>query len=100
MSASKQSRPGLDALPFATKKQPLGPFSVTNTATPLDELPTHVPEPEAAETAKGKADNRVTIILRVEPEDRRQLKIISARDGRTIQDMLHEAVRDIIRRST
>ncbi len=84
----KPPRPGLDALPFATKKPAAAP----------------VPEPievvtSTPETVKGKADDRVTIILRVSAEDRRALKMLFARDGVTVQDMLSEAVQDIIRRS-
>lgn len=90
---SKPPRPGLDALPFATKK-PLGPFAVTNTSTPIEDLPTNVPAPPAA-----KKDDRVTIILRVSAEDRKALKGISVEQETTIQDMLHAAVQDIIRRS-
>ncbi len=92
---SKAPRPGLDALPFATKK-PLSPFAVTNTSTPLEDLPTRVPDPPAPPKSK---DDRVTIILRVSAEDRKALKGISVEQDTTIQDMLHAAVQDIIRRS-
>jgi len=79
-------RRGLDALPFATKPG----ASVSSEVVEL---------PAASAEAKGKSDERKTIILRVSAEDRRELKMISVRDGRTIQDMLHDAVQDIIRRS-
>ncbi len=41
----------------------------------------------------------MTIILRVSAEDRKALKGISVEQDTTIQDMLHAAVQDIIRRS-
>lgn len=82
---SKPPRPGLDALPFATKK------------------PATLASPEPVETeptpTSVKKDDRVTIILRVSAEDRKALKGISVDQETTIQDMLHAAVQDIIRRS-
>ena len=83
---SKPPRPGLDALPFATKKL----------ATPAGPEPTEV---EPAPTPTKTKDDRVTIILRVSAEDRKALKGISVEQETTIQDMLHAAVQDIIRRS-
>ena len=91
---SKPPRPGLDALPFATKKPAPGPLSTTS--APVEDLPTRGPEPSSPAKAK---DDRVTIILRVSAEDRKALKGISVERDTTIQDMLHAAVQDIIRRS-
>lgn len=82
---SKPPRPGLDALPFATKKP-----AMPSVPEPAETAP--------ASPAKSK-DDRVTIILRVSAEDRKALKGISVEQDTTIQDMLHAAVQDIIRRS-
>ena len=83
---SKPPRPGLDALPFATKR-PTAPA----TPDPMEAAP--------STSAPTKKDDRVTIILRVSAEDRKALKGISVEQDTTIQDMLHAAVQDIIRRS-
>ena len=83
---SKPPRPGLDALPFATKRP----------ATLASPEPAEV---EPAPTPTKTKDDRVTIILRVSAEDRKALKGISVEQEPTIQDMLHAAVQDIIRRS-
>ena len=87
---SKPPRPGLDALPFAMKKA----------AVPASPEPVEAAPAASAVLAPPKAkDDRVTIILRVSAEDRKALKGISVEQDTTIQDMLHAAVRDIIRRS-
>lgn len=78
-------RPSFSDLPLASKPIPTTPSVVA------------VPEP-SPDAAKAK-DERVTIILRVSAEDRRALKMIAARENRTIQDMMHDAMEDIIRRS-
>ena len=81
---SKPPRPGLDALPFAVKtpQQP---------ATEVEQTP-----PKAETRAK---DDRVTLIIRVPAADRRELKMIAADRETTIQDMMVDAIQDIIRRS-
>ena len=84
---SKPPRPGLDALPFASKK-----------TTPAPAPEPVEPAAPAGDSARAK-DDRVTIILRVSAEDRKALKGISVERDTTIQQMLHEAVQDIIRRS-
>lgn len=86
MSPSKRARPGLDALPFATK------------GAPPAAAPASVAPSETVEVPKAK-DDRVTIIIRLSEDDRATLKGIAAKDRTTIQDMLHDAVQDIIRRS-
>lgn len=82
---TKPVRPGLDALPFATKKTAPADAPVTAAAP--------------AEVAKGKTDDRVTIIIRVPDADRVALKVIAAEQRTTIQDMMASAIADIIRRS-
>lgn len=84
MSVSK--RPPMDGLPFATKGAP--PAAAPASAAPA----------ETGETAKAK-DDRVTIIIRLSEDDRATLKGIAAKDRTTIQDLMHAAVQDIIRRS-
>lgn len=82
---SKPPRPGLDALPFAVKTPQLQP------ATEVEQTP-----PKAETKAK---DDRVTLIIRVPAADRRELKMIAADRETTIQDMMADAIQDIIRRS-
>ncbi len=78
-------RPSFTDLPLAAKPAPAMP------------VPVAVPEAQA-EVLRSK-DDRVTIIIRVSAEDRKALKGISVERDTTIQDMMAEAVKDIIRRS-
>ena len=78
-------RPSFTDLPLAAKPAQAAP------------PPPPAPAP-TTEIAKTK-DDRVTIIIRVSAEDRKALKGISVERDTTIQDLMAEAVKDIIRRS-
>ena len=81
---SKPPRPALDVLPFAQKPK-------SAEAAPS-------PPPSDGPSARPK-DDRVTLIIRVPAADRRALKMIAADQSTTIQDMMVDAIQDIIRRS-
>ena len=103
-------RPGLGSLPFATKpgtkppedaaSEPVSVAVVTYVGDEVDESgPAKSSGRRRGPKPKGKVDDRVTIILRVSAEERKQLKAISVERDTTIQDMLHKSVTDTIRRN-
>lgn len=94
---SKPPRPTLDSLTsrFARKDAPAGgapspaPEAAASSSPPA-------PEPEAA--AKGKADERVQILTRIDKPTRTRLRMIALEQDRTVQDITEEAIRDFVAR--
>lgn len=86
---SKAQRPGLDALPFATKP----------VAAPIAPAPAGTEAEAETEEPSRSMEERVPLIIRIWPEDRKALRGIAVEQDTTVQDLVSDAVQDIIRRS-
>ena len=87
---TKAARPSLTSLADRIAKKP-GPVSA-----PITDTPAAVAEPGKP---KGEAkDTRVQVMARMTPAERKGLRRIALEQDTTVQALIEEAIRDLIRR--
>lgn len=89
---TKAPRPSLTSLADRMAKKP-GPSA----APEPDVAPTLVDQPAARVKAETK-DSRVQVMARMTPGERKALRRIALEQDTTVQALIEEAIRDLIRR--
>ena len=88
------SRPPLSSLPFT--KKTLAPAAAES---PLPEpIETAAPAERPAPRARQKPDEKVVLMVRVSRADRKKIRQIAIASDTTVQALVEEAVKDIVRR--
>lgn len=91
---SKPPRPSLDSLSDRFARKPAAPPSPAEPDTASASA--SVEAPPAA--PKGKKDDRVQILTRIDAPTRKRLRLIALEQDRTVQEICEEAIRDFVAR--
>lgn len=90
-------RPTLDSMPLSDRMAKKKPAAAA-LAAPVADAPAEERPIEAASRAAVTKDERVQILVRIDPAIRKKLKMIAVEQERTIQEICEEAIRDIVDR--
>lgn len=94
---TKAPRPSLTSLADRMAKKPGPPPAVAPSSPEPGASPSPSPDTPAAAKAEPK-DTRVQVMARMTPAERKSLRRIALEQDTTVQALIEEAIRDLIRR--